>query len=44
MYPELFKIAADSILQQELHMSKVDITVSNAKDVYLCLVRKFSEV
>lgn len=40
-YPPEFKEAATVIMQEDLHMTKDDINVANAKIVYLHLINAF---
>ena len=42
LYPEEYASAAKSILAQDLHLEKCDITPNNANSVYLHLLSKFS--
>ena len=42
-YPQEFEATAVAIMQQELRMTKTDITVNNAKRVYLHLVDVIEE-
>ena len=42
LYPEEYASAAKSILAQDLHLEKCDITPNNANSVHLHLLSKFS--
>lgn len=41
LFPPEFAIAAERILRVDLHLEKYDITINNAKFVYLYLLSKF---